>query len=755
MTGQRSVQTTTTAAKQRTNSATSRDPLAPAFDVSDKVRQLHALIGNQAVGPLLKRGVKKRHDEDSVRRVLDAHGLTAGRTEAPVSQPNDELEREANRVADLATRELSTPARGSTDAAIVAALGGIFGRDFGRVRPHTGVAAAHAARFLHAQAFTVDRDIFLGAGEDASSTRMRGRLLAHELTHVVQNNQAPARAGGATIHVSGRTSAPGAIARAVTPNYKKIEKNLTYRIDDWAITDNEALEVVVILSQLSDEDLQDTVKQMETDGLVERLLDNFPDEHRTTFPNTIKKIQGARSPNAVTREIAGLMSYNLFDWAITDAEAHRALETFKDLRSANPSKYKQVVRSIGPQYFQRFFENISEEDQAANKEFLEELRTVRATGLTREDARKRFEEYAALSEGDRRKQFERDHPTGDLSNMLRALAPADAAGPFKEQVRELLRWMEEAETRAASGMSDEEMATLQSEFMAAQDKKRAQKKIQKEQKAAGKTETEKPPTPTTEQIIEAHEENVAEGSIEKKSKDELEFEKKKKAEKEKWEARANAVIVALTAHIKSKYPELKVTKENFKANFEGVEARGKGVFAMGGTGPNGERLCQFGQEFVEAAEADLDYVVSTVVHEVFGHPEFGDQGQEYHLKLYDAAAAKMEGYEKPTGKKRGSEIDNFGYQGTEIYSWLREAPYYKEPTAEHRKKGISGGDPGATIDYRVDMIRKYWHPKLASALARGLYQRFRNDPRITPPSLKLYENAVRKVFGDEADAILK
>jgi len=64
-----------------------------------------------------------------------------------------------------------------------------FGHDFSRVRVHTGETAAHMARSIDARAFTSGQDIFVGAGQyDPSSERGR-KLMAHELTHVVQ--QAP------------------------------------------------------------------------------------------------------------------------------------------------------------------------------------------------------------------------------------------------------------------------------------------------------------------------------------------------------------------------------------------------------------------------------------------------------------------------------------------------------------------------------------------------------------------------------------
>jgi hypothetical protein len=63
-----------------------------------------------------------------------------------------------------------------------------FGRDFSAVRIHAGTDAAHAARAIQARAYTLGRDIVFGAGEYAPSSAAGRRLLAHELTHVVQQS---------------------------------------------------------------------------------------------------------------------------------------------------------------------------------------------------------------------------------------------------------------------------------------------------------------------------------------------------------------------------------------------------------------------------------------------------------------------------------------------------------------------------------------------------------------------------------------
>lgn len=63
-----------------------------------------------------------------------------------------------------------------------------FGHDFSGVRVHTDAQAAESARILNAQAYTVGRDLVFGAGEYAPESPPGRRLLAHELTHIIQQN---------------------------------------------------------------------------------------------------------------------------------------------------------------------------------------------------------------------------------------------------------------------------------------------------------------------------------------------------------------------------------------------------------------------------------------------------------------------------------------------------------------------------------------------------------------------------------------
>lgn len=74
-----------------------------------------------------------------------------------------------------------------------------FHHDFSRVRLHTDARGAESARAVHAIAYTVGSDIAFRDGAFSPGTTAGRKLLAHELTHVVQQSPPP---GGAAARPS-------------------------------------------------------------------------------------------------------------------------------------------------------------------------------------------------------------------------------------------------------------------------------------------------------------------------------------------------------------------------------------------------------------------------------------------------------------------------------------------------------------------------------------------------------------------------
>jgi hypothetical protein len=78
-----------------------------------------------------------------------------------------------------------------------------FGQDFGDVRVHVGERAARSAKAIGALAYTAGSDVVFGDGQFSPGLSEGRKLLAHELTHVVQQ-----RGGGSTAAVQRQTQGP-------------------------------------------------------------------------------------------------------------------------------------------------------------------------------------------------------------------------------------------------------------------------------------------------------------------------------------------------------------------------------------------------------------------------------------------------------------------------------------------------------------------------------------------------------------------
>jgi hypothetical protein len=89
-----------------------------------------------------------------------------------------------------------------------------FGADFSAIRIHTNQEADTHSRALHARAFTLGSDIFFRAGEYTPGKADGRRLLAHELTHSIQQGAAHPLNGP---HIGARSTAVPFLQRQPAP----------------------------------------------------------------------------------------------------------------------------------------------------------------------------------------------------------------------------------------------------------------------------------------------------------------------------------------------------------------------------------------------------------------------------------------------------------------------------------------------------------------------------------------------------------
>jgi uncharacterized protein DUF4157/HNH/ENDO VII superfamily nuclease len=150
--------------------------------------------------------------DDRLLRALGNTGVV--QAALAVGVPGDAAEQEADRAAGPgdhpvpvrqtppgeggpAPRDVGDVVRSAgapLDADTRASMETHFGTDFSGVRVHSDTAAARSAQGAGALAYTVGNHVVFGAGMFAPATVAGRRLLAHELTHVVQQGGVAGRA---------------------------------------------------------------------------------------------------------------------------------------------------------------------------------------------------------------------------------------------------------------------------------------------------------------------------------------------------------------------------------------------------------------------------------------------------------------------------------------------------------------------------------------------------------------------------------
>lgn len=171
------------------------------------------------------------HVAEQVMRMPDTPlSLSEGEDEAknalmckPASQTNNGSATETHSAPPLVHEILNSGGGQPLDATTRAFMEPRFGRDFSQVHVHTGTAAEQSAREVHAHAYTVGNNVVFGAGQFAPETHQGRQLIAHELTHVVQQSKVLRTPGPALANV---------VQRQPAQYYEKSESDVVDSIID-------------------------------------------------------------------------------------------------------------------------------------------------------------------------------------------------------------------------------------------------------------------------------------------------------------------------------------------------------------------------------------------------------------------------------------------------------------------------------------------------------------------------------------------
>jgi Domain of unknown function (DUF4157) len=357
--------------------------------------------------------------------------------------------------------------------------------------------------------------------------------------------------------------------------------------------------------------------------------------------------------------------------------------------------------------------------------------------LTTAEAKAMLDHYQTLLDDDRDAILRAFHHVGVIdSGLARWLAALDVNEA--EQRRALLSDIAERVQRLTVEQQTHQtltqLGTAQAAFMRQGDTQRAMAAA-----AAEAAKTGQPSKPvTSSDIAREHEREARRTSpISKPTPDA--WKNLGPVKQAEWNARAVAVIPKVVEACRKEAPELGITAANLLWDPKEIWKHGSNVYALSGN------PIRFGTSFIETVEADPRYVVRTVVHEIRGHPDFGERYSSYEARIYAEAHRQDPSVGGPVDVKPDKDI--YGYIGTEMYAALREVPYERQLSPEHAGHGlVIGIPPEQNIDNKIGLIKSKYAPGIAEAVLQGLYERFRIDPRITEDALALFETVAARHF---------
>ena len=371
---------------------------------------------------------------------FDAHPVNAANffTSAPtiqakltVGQPGDRFEREADAVADRVVQRMeagrvssaTTPtvqtacaeemlqAKGESSLAGVPAsveqnlqsshaghslapqlqaqMEQAFQADFSSVRVHTGGSAEQLNQELHARAFTHGNDIYFNAGEFQPDSRAGQHLLAHELTHVVQ--QSPQLSGVPSVQRD--VPKPGSPADKLQTAKNELKKKFGLaeisEQNGAAWTENQLKKIAALLSKMSADE------QKRLRGVTLTLTDTLPSKTLngktftiagTTYGTSLVELTPAGVSDTMLHEAGHLIHNTAIDNADMlfertkprdDLEAARnVVNQSAKRRYSVPANENQIMDHLKTAMnAAAALESSGDDDRTANRAALEEAET--------------------------------------------------------------------------------------------------------------------------------------------------------------------------------------------------------------------------------------------------------------------------------------------------------------------------------------------------------------------------------------------
>jgi hypothetical protein len=167
-----------------------------------------------------------------------------------------------------------------------------FGHNFSRVRVHSGAVAEQSARDVNANAYTVGHNIVFGASRFKPGTHEGRRLIAHELTHVLQQSSPGRRAS----HIQREAASK---AEQGTSN-QYLDAVLAFlKTPD---VEPDYVSALAVLNGISMKGILDILSELKLRGLLNTLLDHYADNQKIFVIRIYVAIHAVLESGKTTRD---------------------------------------------------------------------------------------------------------------------------------------------------------------------------------------------------------------------------------------------------------------------------------------------------------------------------------------------------------------------------------------------------------------------------------------------------------------------
>lgn len=343
--------------------------------------------------------------------------------------------------------------------------------------------------------------------------------------------------------------------------------------------------------------------------------------------------------------------------------------------------------------------------------------------------------YAGAAETARQEMVRTAWQQGLLRSRIGALDEEEQVDPalYREELGEVLDYLQQLEMMRAAGQTWEEMASAQGAHMVQE----ARRRIQEQDPNA--------PPPSDAELQQAHEEAVGDQDY-LAEEDTSWWDGLTPGEQQAWITRGEEAVADFVAYAAREHAELDVQASEIGVDIPG---NSNSVAYVDGSGK-----CWIGKSTIVAIERNPAYATSTVMHELRGHPEF-DTGFSLSMELYDAAAPSLPGYQRPAegSDARYEEWLRYEYFESEIGALMREEAFWVDSQDLDGDGTIEAdehntlGSPQALLDDLLTNLAGQFATELQGPFVIGLARRFEADPRVTAQASAMFAEACQRLLG--------